>query len=130
MEDKLRRINRALDRSRRFTNPDFFNEDGTYKKRKPHEQRKWIRSKRYIRLANQRRELYRKQAAVRKLQHRELIKFILSLGNEVYIEDMNFKALQKKSKETKKFKTGKNLSKKRFGKSLANKTPAMLVSML
>lgn len=130
MEDKLRCINRALDRSRRFTNPDFFNENGTYIKRKPHEQRKWIRSKRYIRLANQRRELYRKQAAVRKLQHRELIKFILSLGNEVYIEDMNFKALQKKSKETKKSKTGKNLSKKRFGKSLANKAPAMFVSML
>lgn len=130
MEDELRLLNRALDRSRRFTNPDFFNGDGTYKRRKPHEQRKWVRSKRYINLSDRRRELYRKQAAIRKLQHRELIKFILSLGNEVYIEDMNFKALQKRSKETKKSKTGKNLSKKRFGKSLANKAPAMFVSML
>lgn len=130
MEDKLRLVNRALDRSRRFTNPDFFDSDGTYIKCKPHEQRKWVRSKRYIKLSNERRELYRKQAAIRKLQHRELVKFILSLGNEVYIENMNFKALQKRSKETKKSKTGKNLSKKRFGKSLANKAPAMFVSLL
>lgn len=130
IENELRRINRALDRSRRFTNPSFFKDDGTYIKCKPHEKRHWIVSKRYIKLLNKRKELYRKQSAIRKLQHRELIKFILSLGNEVYIEDMNFKALQKRTTETKKSKNGKNLSKKRFGKSLANKAPAMFVSML
>lgn len=130
IENKIRLINRALDRSRKSNNPSFFNNDGTYKKCKPHEKRKWVYSNRYIKLLNIRKELYRKQAAVRKLQHYELIKFILSLGNEIYIENMNFKALQKRTKETKTSKSGKNLSKKRFGKSIANKAPAMFVSML
>ena len=55
---------------------------------------------------------------------------ILSLGNEVYIEDMNFKGLQGRAKETKLDKNGRYAKKKRFGKSLANRAPAMFVTIL
>ena len=131
IENKLRVVNRAMDRSRRATNPSFFNEDGTVIKRKPKEKRKWNVSNKYKKLSQQRKELYRKQADIRKQQHYELANFVISLGDEVYIEDMNFAALARRAKNTTKSeKTGKYKSKKRFGKSLANKAPAMFVSIL
>lgn len=43
---------------------------------------------------------------------------------------MQFRALQKRAKKTRKNKQGKNLSKKRFGKSIANKAPALFVTVL
>ena len=131
IENQLRVINRAMDRSRRATNPSFFNEDGTIIKRKPNEKRIWNTSTRYKKLAAERKDLYRKQAAIRKQQHFELANYIVSLGDEVYIEDMNFSALARRAKKTTvSEKTGKCRSKKRFGKSLANKAPAMFVSIL
>lgn len=131
IEKELRRVNRAMDRSRRATNPGFFNEDGTIIKRKPKETREWVKTNRYKKLEAKRKELYRLQAVIRKQQHFELANFICTLGNEVYIEDMNFAALAKRTKKTEKSeKTGKFKSKKRFGKSLANKSPAMFVSIL
>lgn len=47
------------------------------------------------------------------------------------VEDMNYKALQKRSKETKvNPKTGRAHTKKRFGKSLSRCAPAMFISIL
>ena len=43
---------------------------------------------------------------------------------------MRFHALAKKAKEAKKNKDGKNISRKRFGKSIANKAPAAMVNIL
>ncbi|MED2209101.1 hypothetical protein P4V95_17010 [Bacillus thuringiensis] len=55
---------------------------------------------------------------------------ILSLGNEVYIETMHFNGLAKRTKETKTNQQGKFQSKKRFGKSIGNHAPAMLVEII
>ena len=46
---------------------------------------------------------------------------IISLGNRILVETMNYKELQSRAKETTKNKNGKNNKKKRFGKSLSNK---------
>ena len=54
----------------------------------------------------------------------------VSQGDDFYIEQMRFRGLAKKAKEAKKSKTGKNLSRKRFGKSIANKAPATFVNVL
>lgn len=62
--------------------------------------------------------------------HHELANQLLPLGDSFYIEDMNFKALQKKAKEAKKSKKGKWQSRKRFGKSIANKAPAPFIKIL
>jgi hypothetical protein len=126
IEKEKRRILRYMDRSRRANNPNNFNEDGTIKKGKL----KWVKSNRYIKAQNKLRELYRKQADVREYQHQLLSNYILSLGNKIKVEEMNFKGLQKRSKKTEKNDKGKFKRKKRFGKSLANKAPAKLLTIL
>jgi len=126
IEKEKRRILRYMDRSRRANNPDNFNEDGTIKKGKL----KWVKSNRYIKAQNKLRELYRKQADVREYQHQLLSNYILSLGNKIKVEEMNFKGLQRRSKKTEKNDKGKFKRKKRFGKSLANKAPAKLLTIL
>lgn len=126
IEKEKRRILRYMDRSRRANNPDNFNEDGTVKKGRL----KWIKSHRYIKAQNKLRELYRKQADVREYQHQLLSNYILFLGNKIKVEEMNFKGLQKRSKKTEKNDKGKFKRKKRFGKSLANKAPAKLLTIL
>jgi hypothetical protein len=130
IQNQLRIINRKMDRSRRATNPDNYNEDGTIVKVKKGEKRNWHYSKNYKKLAAERKELFRKQVDLRKLSHETLANEIIGMGDEFYIEDMEFQALQKKAKETTKNSKGKFNSKKRFGKSIANKAPAMAKSIL
>lgn len=118
---------RKMDRSRRHNNPNKYNADGTFIKGNKD---KWNNSKRYIRYQKQLRELYRKQADIRKKQHGELSNYILSLGDEFYVEQMNFQALQKRSKKTETNSKGRFKRKKRFGKSIGNRAPSMLLTML
>lgn len=130
IEHDLWRINRKMDRSKRDTNPDFFNEDKTYKKREKGERRKWTFSNRYKRLKLERRELYRKQAAIRKQQHIDMANALLSQGDEFIVENNPIDSWAKRAKETKRGKNGKIRCKRRFGKSVAHHAPAMFVSIL
>ena len=129
IENQKRRILRKMDRSKRSTNPDNYNEDGTIKKQ-GNKKVIWNKSNHYIKYQNELRELYRKQAAIRKYQHECLANYIISLGNKVYVEKMNFAGLQKRAKKTEKNDKGKFMRKKRFGKSLANKAPTMLLTII
>ena len=134
----LRRVNRAMERSRRATNPEMFSQDGSIvpKDKLPatclnsRGGRQWVKSKNYLRLESQRRELFRRQREMRVQQHNELANRLLSFGDEHYIEEMRFRALAKRSKETKTNSKGKFVSKKRFGKSISNKAPALFVKTL
>ena len=76
------------------------------------------------------RELQRKQACIRKQSHEKLANHILTLGDKVLVETMQFQGLQKRAKKTTVNKNGKYNKKKRFGKSLANKSPAMLIEII
>ncbi|PLR92572.1 transposase [Bacillus sp. T33-2] len=128
IEKEKRNMLRKLDRSRRATNPNKYNEDGTIKK---DNRAKWIRSKNYLKILAQYKEIQRKQTAKRKQDHEALSNYILSLGDEVKVETMNFKGLAKRAKETKiSEKTGKFQRKKRYGKSIGNKAPSMLLRIL
>lgn len=137
-QNKIRRIKRAMDRSRRNSNPRMFTSDGQIVRRNklPAEllnkrgRRIWIKTKRYKRLEMRLRAIYRKQAAYRKHLHRRMANKLLSMSDEFYVEKMNWKALSKRSKETKRNQKGKFLSKKRFGKSIANKAPASFINIL
>lgn len=120
---------RKMDRSRRSTNPNNFNEDGTIKKQ-GNKKVVWNKSKHYIKYQNELKELYRKQSDVRKYQHECLANYIVSLGNNIYVEKMNFSGLQKRAKNTEKNDNGRYKKKKRFGKSLANKAPSMLLTII
>ena len=118
-----------MDRSKRSTNPDNYNEDGTIKKQ-GNKKIIWNKSNHYIKYQNELRELYRKQSAIRRYQHECLANYIISLGNKVYVEKMNFSGLQRRAKKTEKNDKGKFKRKKRFGKSLANKAPSMLLTII
>ena len=118
-----------MDRSRRATNPNNYNEDGTIKKQ-GNKKVIWNKSNHYKKYQNELKELYRKQADIRKYQHECLANYIISLGYKVYVENMNFAGLQKRVKNTEKNDKGKFKRKKRFGKSLANKAPSMLLTII
>ena len=120
---------RKMDRSRRATNPDNYNEDGTVKCL-GNKKMIWHKSKHYIKYQGQLKELYRKQADIRKYQHECLANYIISLGDNIYVEDMCFSGLQKRSKNVDKNCKGKYKSRKRFGKSIGNRAPAMLISII
>lgn len=126
-QKEIRRLQRAMDRSRRVNNPDNYKEDGTFK-RGP---KKWIDSNNYLRLKHRLNKLYRKLKTSRKDSHERLANTILMLGLDVRVEDLNIQAWQKRAKKTSKNKkNGKNNSKKRFGKSIANNAPSMLLTII
>lgn len=127
-ERLIRLYQRKLDRSRRATNPENYNEDGTIKhgKLKP-----WVKSKKYLHYQSRLRETYRRMAAKRKQCHEKLSNEILSLGIDVRVEDMSFKGLQRRSKNTTiKKSNGRYNSKKRFGRVIRTRAPSMFLSIL
>ena len=129
IENQKRRLLRKMDRSRRATNPDNYNEDGTIKKQGS-KRITWNKSNHYLKYQSQLKELYRKQADVRKYQHECLANKIISLGDTIYVEKMNFQGLAKKSTKTEKNDKGRFKRKKRFGKSIANRAPSMLLEII
>jgi hypothetical protein len=123
---KLRRLERAMDRSKRATNPDNYNRNGVPKKRC-----KWNYSNRYKKLRSERKELHRRMTALRKQSHESLANEVLSHGSDIRVETMRFQSLQKKTKGTSRNKkNGKINKKKRFGKSIAKHAPAMFLTIL
>ena len=127
IERKKAILQRKLDRQRRANNPNNYNEDGTIKRGI---KLIWNKSNKYIKIQNELREIQRKQACIRKQSHEILANHILSLGNRILVETMQFQGLQKRAKNTTVNKNGKYNKKKRFGKSLANKAPAMLIEII
>ena len=128
IENEKRRIQRFMDRSRRSTNPNNFNKDGMFKKGAKLE---WKYSKRYVKAKYKLKDIYRKQKDIREQDHNVMTNEIVKNCNVVFVEQMNFKGLQKRAKNTTtNEKTGKFNKKKRFGKSLANKAPSKFLEIL
>lgn len=128
IEKEKRLLQRKLDRSRRATNPNKYNENGTINIKN---RGRWVYSNRYTKIKNKLKEIQRKQADIRKQSHNKLANYLLNLGNEFYVETMNFKGLQRRAKNTTiNEKTGKFNKKRRFGKSIANKAPSMFLTIL
>lgn len=127
IDRQIKLLQRKIDRSRKATNPDKYNDNGTINI-KNHD--KWVYSNHYKKTREQRKELYRKQAEIRKQSHNKLANYIINLGDTFYVETMNYSGLQHRVKKTKKNDKGKFKKKKRFGKSLANKAPSMFLTIL
>ncbi|MFK3988151.1 hypothetical protein [Exiguobacterium mexicanum] len=127
-EGEKRLLLRKMNRSRRAMNPSYFNPDGTVKSIWNKE---WQKSKHYLSYQGKLREIYRKQAAVRKYQHECLANEIVTMGDKIYVETMNFLDLAKRKKNTTvNERTDSFIKKKRFGKSIANRSPAMLLEII
>jgi hypothetical protein len=127
IEKQKRILQRKLDRSRRSMNPNKFNENGTINTK---DKSKWIKSNHYIENQMKLKELQRIQKEIRKQSHSKLANYVLTLGDDIKVETMNYKGLQVRTKKTTKNKNGKYNKKKRFGKSLANKAPSMFLTIL
>lgn len=110
---------RAMDRSRRATNPDNYNPDGTVRKGK----KVWQYSNHYRKLKYRHAELCRKNAINRQLAINEDVNHIRSLGHMLITEPKNFSKLARKAKETTVNKKGKYNRKKRFGRSVKKRCP-------
>ena len=92
---EIKRLQRAMDRSRRATNPDNYNPDGTVRKLKPGQRRTWERSEGYKALAAELRECERVLSEERRRSHGETKNKVLSQGNIVKAEKISYKAWQK-----------------------------------
>ena len=123
---EVQRIQKAMDRSRRAMNPDRYNPDGTVKRKRG----RWKESRSYRLLTMKKRSLERRQAVCRKNHHEALANKILSLGDEVYTEQMSYTSLQRRKKKTTINTKGRFDRKKRFGRSLQYGAPAMFLSIV
>ena len=127
LERQLKILRRKMDRSRRSTNSDCFNSDGTYKKGTKIK----VKSRNYKKILKQFREINRKLSYIKKYEIGRDANIIRSLGDQIYGEHMNFQGLAKRSKNTTiNQNTGKINKKKRFGKSISNRCPGLMVSTL
>ena len=113
-ERKERLLYRAMDRSRRATNPQNYNDDGTVKRG----HKAWKYSNHYKKLKIKHSELCRINAVNRQLAINQDANHLLSLGDTFVTEPKNAGKLMKRSKETTKNDKGKFNRKKRFGKSV------------
>lgn len=138
---KIVELQQAIDRSKRLSNPNKYNPNGTINRK---DKERWKYSKSCLKKMRMLKTLFRKKAAYIKQSHNELCDLLLQYANYFYIEKMNFKALQRRSKNTErsdkttdiKQKNGsvktvnKFKRKKRFGKSLNNRAPALFDKIL
>lgn len=121
-----RRIYRAMERSRRATNPQNYHADGSIKKGK----KTWKYSKHYKKMKAKHTERCRRNAINRQLAIKEDVNHLRSLGDTFITEPKNASKLMKRAKETTKNKKGKIQRKKRFGKSIKNRCPGGFQSMV
>lgn len=127
IETELARTHRQMDRSRRAMNPDNYNPNGTCKKGPKH----WNNSKKYLKLKAKRQEIYRRLQVQREQSHNQLANQLIELGGTIKVEKMNFAGLAKRSKKSKiNPKTGRYRSKKRYGKSISNRAPGLLLAII
>ncbi len=106
---RIRRLQRKMERSRRATNPNNYNPNGTVNKGG----KKWNNSKTYLKTRSAKANLERKLAAQRKSLHGELVNAILRTGDTIKLEKLSYKAFQKL-----------------FGKSVGKRAPGMFISHL
>ena len=106
---EIKRLQRAQDRSRRATNPDNFNTNGTAKRNA----KTWKKSERYKARQAKLAEVERVLAATRKKEHGTLANEILGLGTVIQTEMLSYKSFQKN-----------------FGRSSKVRAPGAFISLL
>ena len=131
---KIAEITKYLDKSRRISNPENFNQDGTIKKGIVSEGRRtkliWTNSNNYIKARNKKADIERRLAEQRKIRAGEISNLILTLGNNIICNKYNFKAAQMRKKENEVDNNGRFLSKSKAGKNISYSAPAMLLTIL
>ena len=94
------------------------------------ERKHWKKFNTYKKVQRRYQNLCRKRAAIVKQSHEREVNHLLTQADRFYVETMNFQGLAKRVKETKYDDSGRCKRKSRFGKSIANRAPAMFLSIL
>lgn len=110
-EDIKSELLQKMDVSRRATNPDNYNEDGTSKERD--EIKGWHFSKAYKKYRNELYEIYRKECEEKKLLQEILANEVIASGDVFNCNKMDFKFLQRN-----------------LGKKIQTASPSMLKSVI
>lgn len=138
---QIYKLQQKMERSRRAMNPDKYHEDGTVNRQN---KEKWVYSNTYHKDRRKLKTLYRKKAAYIRQDHEARCNRFLRDSCTFLVERMAYQALQKRAgttarqdnpaavvqkdgsvKEIRKYK-----KKKRFGKSLNSRAPALFLTIL
>lgn len=136
-------LQRKIDKSTKKMNPGRYNDDGTAKK-KSKDLPAWKFSKTCLRNKAKVKELYRKKTECTKCRHENLLNRMIKDASAFINEPMDFKALAKRAKETSRQDKAsvviksdgteqtiyKYKRKKRFGKSITDRSPNLVISRL
>ena len=138
---QIQKLLRRMDLSRRAGNPRKYNPDGTINK---HNHEKWVYSNTYVKNKRKLKSLYRQKSAYIKQSHEQLCNELLTDSVNFVIENMTYSSLQRRTKNTERSSVPTNIKqkdgsakqvfkykkKKRFGRSLNNRAPAMFLTIL
>ena len=126
LDRKVGRLQCCMARSLEANNPDAKDENGRWKKGvKLNKSKRWEKNR--VKLAN----LKRRLAVNRRQDHEKAANRIIALGTDVRVEDTPITSWTKRAKETTvRKKDGKINRKKRFGKSVANHAPGLLLNCI
>lgn len=136
----LKHTLKAMDRSRRDSNPDNYDPEGRVIKGC----KVWHKSKRYKELECKYQSLCRRKALYVRQSHCILANEVLGQANNIIVEHMDYLALQRRSENTErqdkatviKNRKGKQQAvhkykrKKRFGRSLGSRAPSAFLTIL
>jgi len=111
-EQKIRRLQRQMDRQRRTANPGHYDEHGRMKKHGK-QRLPWKSSRTYEKIRRRKATKDRKLAAHRKSLHGKMVHEIVAVGNTVILEKLSYKAWQKQ-----------------YGRSVGLRAPGMFVAHL
>lgn len=133
-EEEKKELQRYMDTSRRISNPDNYNEDGTIKngimedgkRRKLH----WTYSKGYQRARGKKRNLERVEAEKRRIERNRLANELLALGDRFVVNEYSFHAAAMRKQKDEMTEKGTPASKKKAGKAIGENAPAMLLTIL
>jgi hypothetical protein len=121
-DKEIAALQRQMQRSQRTSNPENYEPNFEARKGrktvtklgKPKKgKRKWRKSKRYLRIAQKKRELQRRKAAYAKSENRKLVNDTLRIGKTIKTENVSVKGWQK-----------------RYGKAIGAKSPGFFMSEL
>lgn len=136
-EEDIGELSRYMDRSKRISNAENFNEDGTVKKGLYQNGRKipltWNYSHGYRKAKDQLANIRRIQSEQRRIHANIIANSILEKGCDIHINDYSFR----EAAHRKKFKDGEELTKsdsfkstKKGGKKVMENAPAMVMNLL
>lgn len=131
-EEKRAELNVFMDTSRRISNPDNYNANGTIKKGIVGEDGKrhklhWEYSKNYHAARNQYGDLHRKESETRRIRRNILSNMILSMGDSFTVNDYPFEYAARRKKEKESTESGRHKS---AGKVIGENAPAEVIALL